>query len=223
MPADLRTRAIVLRRTNYGESDRILNFLTPEGKIAAVAHGVRKEKSRLAGAIELFSVADIVVHQGRGRLGTLTSAKMLKFYSHIVEDITRLELAAEFLKQIERAAEQADNPDLFGLLNQAFAGLDRGYPHTLVYTWFNFNFACTTGEEVNLICDINGEALAPDQAYSWDAREATLRPDPAGSIGTSEVKLARFLLSNSLALASRIQELELSLPPITNIAHSLNH
>ncbi len=44
MPSDLRTRAIVLRRTNYGESDRILNLLTPEGKVAVLAKGVRKEK-----------------------------------------------------------------------------------------------------------------------------------------------------------------------------------
>ena len=34
MPSDIRTHAIVLRRTNYGESDRILNLLTPEGKMA---------------------------------------------------------------------------------------------------------------------------------------------------------------------------------------------
>ena len=33
MSADLRTYGIVLRRTNYGESDRIVNFVTPEGKI----------------------------------------------------------------------------------------------------------------------------------------------------------------------------------------------
>ena len=37
MPSDIRTHAIVLRRTNYGESDRILNLLTPEGKMAVLA------------------------------------------------------------------------------------------------------------------------------------------------------------------------------------------
>ena len=42
---DLKTRALVLRRTNYGESDRILNLITPVGKVSAMAKGVRKEKS----------------------------------------------------------------------------------------------------------------------------------------------------------------------------------
>ena len=45
----LRTFGYVLRRTNYGEADRILNIITPSGKISAIAKGVRKEKSKLAG------------------------------------------------------------------------------------------------------------------------------------------------------------------------------
>ena len=54
MLKDIRTKSIVLRRTNYGESDRILNLLTENGVISVIAHGVRKEKSKLAGGIELF-------------------------------------------------------------------------------------------------------------------------------------------------------------------------
>ena len=53
----LRTEAIILRRTNYGEADRILNMLTPQhGKVSAIAKGVRKAKSKLAGGLELFAV-----------------------------------------------------------------------------------------------------------------------------------------------------------------------
>ena len=62
MSSDLRTQAIILRRTNYGESDRILTLLTPEGKFSVLARGARKEKSRLAGGIELFSVSDVTIH-----------------------------------------------------------------------------------------------------------------------------------------------------------------
>ena len=59
---DLRTKAIVLRRTDYGEADRILQLLTPSGKRSVIARGVRKEKSKLAGGIELFSVSDVLIH-----------------------------------------------------------------------------------------------------------------------------------------------------------------
>ena len=69
-----RLRAIVLRRTNYGEADRIVQFLTPMGRRSAMARSVRKEKSRLAGGIELFAVCDVVLTKGRGNLAVLTSA-----------------------------------------------------------------------------------------------------------------------------------------------------
>ena len=46
MQNDIRTKAYVLRRTNYGEADRILNLITPEGKISVIAKGVLKEKSK---------------------------------------------------------------------------------------------------------------------------------------------------------------------------------
>lgn len=50
-----RTQAVVLRRTNYGEADRILQLLTPDGRRSVMARGVRKEKSKLAGGVELFA------------------------------------------------------------------------------------------------------------------------------------------------------------------------
>ena len=73
----IRTRAIVLRRTNFGEADRILQLLTPEGRRSVMAKGVRREKSKLAGGIELFAITDVVLGEGRGDLGILTSAQLV--------------------------------------------------------------------------------------------------------------------------------------------------
>src|SRR5690606_3084593 len=81
-----RTRAIVLRRTNYGEADRIVQFLTPEGKVSVMARGVRREKSKLAGGIELFAICDVVVGDGKGDLGVLTSSRLVQFYGNILKD-----------------------------------------------------------------------------------------------------------------------------------------
>lgn len=209
MSSDLRTQAIILRRTNYGESDRILTILSPEGKISVLARGARKEKSRLAGGIELFSVSDVTIHQSHhAKLATLTGAKMLKFYGNILTDLPRLELASSFLKAVNRVAEQTDNPEFFDILNQALAGLDRGYSLLLVSTWFNYNFARTTGEEINLVRDVHGGSLNPDQAYTWDGLEAALRPDPDGPIGASEIKLARLLWSAKLQLVANIENVD---------------
>lgn len=218
MPNDIRTQAIVLRRTNYGETDRILNFITPEGKFSALAKGVRKEKSRLAGGIELFSVADIVIHQGRSNLSTLTSAKMLKFYSNILADLTCLEFASECLRKIERISEHTDSPEYFNLLNQSLAALDQKININLVKTWFTLNLAHVSGEEINLLTDTEGNALSPERKYLWDHAESALRPDDIyGRIGAPEIKLARVMIGNKITTIARISnaaELTIALDPI---------
>ena len=53
---DIRTLGYVLKRTNYGEADRILNLITPQGKISAIAKGVRKEKVARKRAGVMFGI-----------------------------------------------------------------------------------------------------------------------------------------------------------------------
>jgi len=100
----IRTKAIVLRRTNYGEADRIIQLLTPEnGMLSVMAKGVRKEKSRLAGGIELFARCDVTVGFGKGDLGILTAARLDVFYSHIMTDYDRLQFGYDIIKQSRRS------------------------------------------------------------------------------------------------------------------------
>lgn len=217
MPSDLRTRAVVMRRTNYGETDRILNLLTPEGKIAVIARGVRKEKSRLAGGIELFSISDVVIHRGKSDLGILTSARMQKFYANILGDFRRLELAGDLLKKLDRVAEQVDNPELFDLLTQALDGLNRNLSPELVRGWFNLNLARACGEEVNLYADATGEKLVENSTYTWNHHEKALETTPNGPIGAKEIKLIRVILVSRLLTVSHIDGLGDFLPKITPV------
>lgn len=221
MPSDLRSEAIVLRRVNYGESDRILTFLTPTGKVSALAHGVRKEKSRLAGGIELFSVTEIVVHQGHANLATLTSARMLNFYGNILASLPRLELASACLKKIERFAEQTDNPEFFTILEQVLAGLNHGYDNLLVQTWFNFQLLRASGEELNFLRDVFGQDLQSDLRYHWDFTEQALCPDPAGPISAREIKLARILWSHKLCAVHNIENITEILPTVAVIVQNM--
>jgi len=62
----LKTFGIVIKRMNFGEADRILTILTERfGKVKAIAKGVRKTKSRLAGSLEPFMVLDLQLHEGK--------------------------------------------------------------------------------------------------------------------------------------------------------------
>lgn len=221
MSNSLRTRAMVLRRTNYGESDRILTLLTPEGQKSVLAKGVRKEKSRLAGGIELFSISDVVIQQGQRRLGILTSAKMLKFFPGILTDLGRLELASRILKRTNQLSEQIDSPELFELVEQAFTGIESGINLEVVETWFLINLARVGGETMNVFFDINGDKLQPDQNYHWNELEKALSPQSEGEIGTEEIKLLRLLSASSLSLVTKVNKINELITPLKIIAKSL--
>ena len=136
MTAIERTKAIVLRRTNYGETDRILTLLTPLGQRSAIARGVRREKSRLAGGIELFAVSDVVLRRGKGSLYTITQARLDRFYRQILQDYDRLQFGYECIKLVERASRDVDIPEWFEVLSETLAGLGDAVSLQLVNLWF---------------------------------------------------------------------------------------
>ena len=58
--------AVVLRRLDYGEADRILTLLTREhGKLAAIAKGSRRAKARSGNSLDLFARSRMMLAKGR--------------------------------------------------------------------------------------------------------------------------------------------------------------
>lgn len=202
-----RTKAIVLRRTNYGEADRIVQLLTPDGRRSVMARGVRKEKSKLAGGIELFAVSDVVIGKGRGELGILTSAKLDYFYRHILEDYDRLQCAYFVIKLVSRASESVDEPEWFALLNETLAGLDAlTVPLPLVQTWFYLRYAALLGRELNVARDIDDAPLLAHETYRYDMADQGLRlmPGGGGEITGDHIKLLRLIATRPLQVLVQI-------------------
>lgn len=214
---DLKTLGYVLKRTNYAEADRILQIITPEGKISAIAKGVRREKSKLAGGIEMFSLVELNLHQGKSELFVITGAKMLKFYSGILKDLDKTGLAGDILKKISKAAEHSDNPDYFEIVRQSFLALDSDYNLDLIETWFLFNLVKASGEEINLFRDVNGEKLDAVKRYDWDESEMALRERVDGVIGVDEIKIMRMILTNKLAVINKIKGVQEKIPRLLKI------
>lgn len=200
-----RTRAIVLRRTNYGEADRVLQLLTPEGRRSVMAKGVRREKSKLAGGIELFAVSDVVISSGKGDLGILTSARLVQFYRHILEDYDRLQFGYEVIKHVAAATETVDEPEWFEVLQEVFAGLDaQSIPRQLVEAWFYLRYAALLGRELSLVNDVDGNRISADQRYSYDVGEQGLRQSAGGDLTADHIKFLRLLSSKSLKIMAQI-------------------
>lgn len=214
-----RTRAIVLRRTNYGEADRILQLLTTEGRRSVIARGVRREKSKLAGGIELFAVSDVVIGEGKGELGILTSARLVHFYRHIMEDYDRLQFAYSAIAHIAKASETIDEPEWFELLSELLMGLDNhSIDLELTQTWFYLRYAALLGHQLNLDIDMNGQPLSPERQYRYDSTEQGLIERPHGPLTADHVKLLRLIATRSLKILIQIGGVSSLLPDCLQVA-----
>ena len=200
-----RTKAIVLRRTNYGEADRVVQLLTPDGRRSVMARGVRKEKSQLAGGIELFAISDVVIGEGKGDLGVLTSAKLDHFYRHILEDYDRLQFGYQAIKLVSRASETVDEPEWFDLLSEVLMGLDvLTIPLPLIEAWFYMRYAALLGHELNLELDVDGAPLTAGAQYRYDAAEQGLRPVLNGELTSEHIKLLRLIATRPLKVLIQV-------------------
>ena len=214
-----RTRAIILRRTNYGEADRILKMITPLGQRSVMAKGVRREKSKLAGGIELFAVSDIVIQTGKGDLGVLTSARLVHFYRHIMEDYDRLQFGYEAINLTSKASEMIDEPDWYDVLSEVYMGLDNStIPLQLVQAWFYIRYAGLNGYEINLSRDVAGNFLEPTKTYMYDPVERGLRLSEQGDVTAAHIKFLRIISAKPIAAVAQIGGVDDILPDIWLIA-----
>lgn len=218
----LRTKGFILRRTNYAEADRILNILTPVGKISAIARGVRWEKSKLAGGVEMFSLVDLNICEGKGELRIITSAKMIKFYGGILKDFNRVELASGVLKKINKISDSSETEEYFKILSQVFFALDLGVELRLIEAWFILNLNKAVGEEINLYRDNLGRRLEADRKYEWDNLENAFFERDDGRFGADEIKILRLMMTNDLQIVRRIKINESLMQRIFEAARSMD-
>ena len=120
------TEAVVLRSFRLGEADRILHLYTQDrGRVGAVAKGVRKTKSRFGGRLEPFSHVELVLHQGRGDLGTVTGASLVRSHDRIRSESYRLQVGMIGLEaMLKLFTEQEANDKAFTALTRFLDALD---------------------------------------------------------------------------------------------------
>ena len=81
----------MLRSIRYGEADRILHLYTVHhGRVGAIAKGIRKTTSRVGGRLEPLGHVELLLHQGRGELHTVTGVELIRPHSTVRDDPHRL-------------------------------------------------------------------------------------------------------------------------------------
>lgn len=127
-----RTEAIVLKRRDYGEADRLLTVFTSQhGKLVLLGKGVRKTQSRKAGHVELFTHSTFLIAKGR-TWDLVTQAEMIEPYLGVRESLLRTSYAYYIAELLDGFTQEQDaQPALFALLRETLARLAASNEETL--------------------------------------------------------------------------------------------
>lgn len=147
-----KTRGVVLRAINIREADRILEIYSDDlGKLRAVAKGVRKIQSRLAGHLEPFTYVDLMLAKGRGELPTVTAARALKHYEGVRRDLKRVAAASYIAELVGRLSPDGQASRYFPkLLRSALEELASEQDARRVTSYYEWQALAVAGWEPNL-------------------------------------------------------------------------
>ncbi len=218
------TEGIILSRTNFGEADRILTILTPtHGRIRAMAKGVRKIKSKLAGGIELFSISNITYIKGKGEINTLISTRLKKHFGNIAKDINRTMYGYDVLKLINKNLEDNAGEEYFDLLAVYFEAMDYlDLKQEIIELWLGSHLLKLSGHSPNLKTTRDGNTLEEKQNYNFDFESMTFSQAVNGRYNSNHIKLLRlsFNLDSPIKI-SQIKNIDSSLGPALQLIKNM--
>jgi DNA repair protein RecO (recombination protein O) len=133
MPGLYKDEGIVLKTIKLGEADRIVTIFTRyNGKVRAVAKGVRKTKSRFGGRLEPFTRVQLMIYRGRN-LDTITGADILDPFKPARASYERLAAAAALTEMVEKITPDRERSfDVYALLLAGMSSLGTREIDTLV-------------------------------------------------------------------------------------------
>ncbi len=195
------TEAIVLRRTDFGEADRLLTVFTPErGKLRLIAKGARKPTSRKSGHVELFSYGRYLVAVGHD-LDIVTQAETIEPFLPLHEDLLRATYAY-YVAELTDAftPERDENQPLFTLLKEALGWLAAADNLPLAARYYEIHLLGLAGYQPQLFaCGACKKPLEPEPNYFSPAQGTVFCPRcghervDAIEMSANALKVLRFL------------------------------
>ncbi|WP_295626987.1 DNA repair protein RecO [uncultured Corynebacterium sp.] len=231
MAESYRDRAIVVKRHDLGEADRIIVLFTRgHGIVRAVAKGVRRAKSRFGSRLAPFVDVDVQIHPGRN-LGTITGADTVRTYAApIVDDYARYTCACAVLETAERLAGEEGTPseglwDLTVASLAAMAGHDGAAERTpgLLLTSFLLKAMAEAGWAPSLFDCAQCGKSGPHRAFAPAAGGAVCvecRPPGAATPPTDVLRLMWWLAHDRWEAIAAVSD-QRGFRPLASQARSL--
>jgi DNA repair protein RecO (recombination protein O) len=165
-----RTPALIVRRRDFGEADRMLTVLTPaHGKFNVLAKGARKAVSTKTGHVELFTRADMLISRGRD-IDLASQVEMVEPYLPLREDLTRCAYAGYVAELVDRfIAEDEEESRLFDLVDNTFKRISFDSDPRLAVRYYEIRLLDLVGYRPELNeCVFSREPVLPeDQFFSF--------------------------------------------------------
>lgn len=202
-------QGVILRRNNVGEADRIVTLLTPQGKLAVVARGIRKLASRKAGALELFQVVDLVVSE-TGSLPTVSEATTREFFPRLREDLAAASQAFWAAELVDRLVQDEGGGTLYPVLVDYLRRVEAG-ANSLDIRAFELSVLLDLGSQPELkVCVHCGHTLQPGK-FGWSNQlggvldaDCLLTQVSTRPISEAAIKALRILTEHRLAISQRL-------------------
>ncbi len=232
------TSGIVLKRRDYREYDRLVTIFTEEyGKIDAVARGVRKIISKLAGHLEPMSYSSFMFARGRMFDVLATSIKLSSFRIPQT-DVLAFALSSYFFEAVDRLtrSNQTDRA-LFRLLVEFLKLLEStveegshatDFQRILVTEYFLFQLLRQLGYAPVLdYCSVGNEALTAEPSFLSPKLGGLACAEHRGTetfvatLSKQSVEIFRLMADQELAAVRFINRQDVSLRQIGNAMNIL--
>src|SRR5215210_3504083 len=132
MPGIYKDEGVVLKTIKLGEADRIVTLFTRHnGKVRAVAKGIRKTKSRFGARLEPLTRADLIVYRGRN-LDTITGVDIITSFDELRRDYVSLTAGAALVDMVEKITPDREKAlSVYALLVGGLQALASGKPNVV--------------------------------------------------------------------------------------------
>ena len=226
-----RTRALILRRRNYSDSDRILTVFTPRfGKRILIAKGSRKTTSRKAGHLELFNHVSLLVAQAR-TWDIITESVTVESFLQLRSDLDAISRAAYICELVDAfTAEDDEFEAVWELLLLCLRNLDGGASGEaeadLLLRWFELQLLRLMGFQPEIFACLGcGEGLRPVENFLHLVAGGFFCPQcgrtmqGAELVNVSTLKILRHLARNQWEALRGLQLTHTSAMAVESILH----
>jgi DNA repair protein RecO (recombination protein O) len=207
-----KSEAIIIRRSDLGEADKILTIFTPNfGKLRVVAKGVRKVTSRLAGHVELFTRSQMLLAKARN-LDIVTQSETVDAYRPLHDDLSRIAHASYASELLDAFTPDAlENYAVYRLTSEVFALVSEDAHPDRVLLWFELQLLNYMGyaPELNQCVQCRGDLQPTTNGFSpaqGGVVCASCRRMGVGrDLSVNALKLLRLLQRNPYSAVSRVR------------------